>query len=231
MEQKRLQYKPRWFCYLDLLGFSDRVRSGDIGVVISTYEDVVAKLRRGADPKKQFGISRSWFSDTFILFSRGDSEHEFALLELAGRQFFQQLILAKVPVRGAISHGELYSNVEKNIFVGQALIEAYEYGEKQNWLGLVLAPSVFRKLEGTSVDLRNRYNYRPAPTDGTITHPSPANVFAYAFTSGLVSGANPLLTAIRQMKRLAPEGQITKYERTERFIRQHSRERAREPAT
>ena len=218
MKQFHLQYKPRWFCYLDLLGVKEKLRNGDIGRVISTYEDVVDHLKSTTESKKQFGIARSWFSDTFIIFSRGDSEQEFILLEQASRRFFQRLILQKIAVRGAISHGNLYSNLEKNIFVGEALIEAYEYGESQNWLGLLLAPSVIRKLEGTTLDVRGRSDYRHAPTDGTITHKNPANVYAFAFRTGLVSGINPLLTAIRQMRRASEKRHRKKYENTERFI-------------
>ena len=223
MHTSRFQYKNRWFCYLDLLGFTDLVRAVEAGNVIDLYEDVIAKLEAGASAKRSLGISYSWFSDTFILFSRGDSLEEFTWLEQAGRLFFQRLVLAHIPVRGAISHGKLYSNLEKNIFIGEALIDAYEYGEQQNWLGLLLAPSVFRALEGTQLDVRQRYNYRPAPTDGVIRHRVSENVFAFAFNNGTVSGANPLLTAVRNMKRKAVEHCRVKYENTERFIVKHDR--------
>ena len=223
MSTRRFQYKNRWFCYLDLLGFTHLVRTAEAGAVIDLYEDAITKLEAGASAKRSLGISYSWFSDTFIIFSRGDSLEEFALLEQAGRLFFQRLVLAHIPARGAISHGKLYSNLEKNIFVGEALIEAYEYGEQQNWLGLLLTPSVFRRLEGTQFDVRERYNYRPAPADGVIRHRVSENVFAFAFNNSTVSGANPLLTAVRYMKRTAADRYQEKYENTERFIVTHSR--------
>jgi hypothetical protein len=222
MHPRTLQYRNRWFCYLDLLGFKDLVRTADVGHVIELYDDVIEKLMAGAEAKKPLGISYSWFSDTFILFSRGDSLQEFALLEQAGRLFFQRLILAEIPVRGAISHGKLYSNLEKNIFIGEALIEAYEYGEQQKWLGLLLAPSVYRRLNGSDLDIRRRYNYRPAPIQGVITHPSPENVFAFAFNNVTTNGANPLLSAIKRMKRKAGEPYRVKYENTEKFIAKHT---------
>jgi hypothetical protein len=226
MQTPRLQYRDRWFCYLDLLGFKDLVRGADVGYVVGLYEDVVNKLEAGAEAKRPLGISYSWFSDTFIIFSRSDSLQDFTLLEQAGRLFFQRLILAEIPARGAISHGKLYSNLAKNIFVGEALIEAYEYGEKQNWLGFLLAPSVFRRLDGTELDVRRRYNYRAAPEHEVITHPSPENVFAFAFNNATVNGANPLLSAIQRMKRKAAEPYRIKYENTERFVLKHASGRA-----
>lgn len=221
MQSRRIQYKNRWFCYLDLLGFTMLVRSRDVGTVIGLYEDAISKLERGASAKKVLGLSYSWFSDTFIIFTRGDSLEEFTWLEQASRLFFQRLILADIPARGAISHGKLYSNLEKNIFVGEALIEAYEYGEDQDWLGLLLTPSVHRKLEGTLLDVCERYNYRRAPTQGVMRKLSAENVFAYTFNNSTINGVNPLLSAIQRMHRAAPEPFRGKYERAERFIAKH----------
>lgn len=224
VQARTLQYKNRWFCYLDLLGFKDLVRSVEMRHVIDLYDEVIEMLVEGAgaEVKKSLGISYSWFSDTFILFSRGDSLHEFSLLEQAGRLFFQRLILARIPVRGALSHGLLYSNLEKNIFIGEALIDAYEYGEKQNWLGLLLAPSVYEKLAGTELDVRSRYCYRPVLQAGIITHSNSENVYAFAFNNGTVNGENPLLSAIQHMKRMAPEQYQIKYTNTEQFILEHA---------
>lgn len=221
MHSRRFQYKNRWFCYLDLLGFTNLVRSRDVGAVIELYEEAISKLELGASTKRHLGLSCSWFSDTFIIFTRGDSPEEFTWLEQASRLFFQRLILAAIPARGAISHGKLYSNLEKNIFVGEALIEAYEYGEDQDWLGLLLAPSVYRRLEGTQLDVRQRYNYRRAPAQGVMRKQSAEKVFAYIFNNATLSGSNPLLTAIRSMKRASPEPFRGKYERAEKFIAKH----------
>jgi hypothetical protein len=223
MTKYPLQYKNRWFCYLDLLGFKDLVRTKNSGHVIELYDEVIGKLKAGADAKKSFGISYSWFSDTFILFSKNDSLQDFTLLEQAGRLFFQRLILAEIPVRGALSHGELYSNLERNIFIGEALIEAYEYGEKQNWLGFVLTPSVYVKLLDTELDVRNRYNYRTVVRQGVITHSKPGNVFAFVFNNATVNGVNPLLSAIGRMKRKSAEQYRLKYENTEQFILDHTK--------
>lgn len=222
MHPRRLQYKNRWFCYLDLLGFTALVRSRDVGEVIRLYEDAISKLELGASSSKALGLSYSWFSDTFIIFSRGDSLEEFTWLEQASRLFFQRLILADIPARGAIAHGRLYSNLEKNIFVGEALIEAYEYGEDQDWLGLLLAPSVYGKLEGTQLDVRERYNYRRVPTKGVMRKRCIDHVFAYAFNNATINGANPLLVAIQRMRRIAPQSVRGKYERVERFIAKHA---------
>jgi hypothetical protein len=55
---------------------------------------------------------------------------------------------------------------------------------------------------------------------GVITHPSPQNVFAFAFNNATTNGANPLLSAVQRMKRKAPDAYKLKYANTEQFIHQ-----------
>ena len=90
-----LRYTDRWFAYFDLLGFSNLVRQKRIEHVLPIYEGVLSAIAEKADPKRGSGISYSWFSDTFIIFSKGDSDAEFAQMERVSRLFFQKLILNK----------------------------------------------------------------------------------------------------------------------------------------
>ena len=87
------------------------------------------------------------------------------------------LILKEIPVRGSLSIGDLYTLQRKNIFIGKALIDAYEYGEKQNWLGFILTPSVHAHLKGGSLELERRVYYRHVDDPKIITHPKPNNVY------------------------------------------------------
>ena len=217
----KLRYTKRWFAYFDLLGFSNLVLNNRIEHVLPIYEDVLKIISRKADPKKGKGLSYSWFSDTFILFTKGNSEQEFALIEQASRLFFQHLILKEIPVRGSLTIGELYSLQKKNIFIGPALIDAYEYGERQNWLGFVLTPSVHAHLKGGTLELERRAHYRHVDEPNIITHSKPDNVYAYAFNNGSVNLQNPFLKSIRAMKKHAGTKYEDKYINTERFIKKH----------
>ncbi len=48
--------------------------------------------------------------------------------------------------RGALGTGQFYADKQNNIFLGSALIDAYEYAEKQDWIGFVVTPSAERKI-------------------------------------------------------------------------------------
>jgi len=217
-----LRYRRRWFCYLDLLGFTSLIHDKNIEQVIPLYKEALERLKRQAKPKKRLGLICSWFSDTFIIYSRDDSEREFAYVEQVGRLFFQELILHHIPVRGAITHGALYSQSAENVFVGPALIDAYRYGENQKWLGFILTPSVFKRLEHTSLALNNRAHYRPLPA-GIISCEPSTPVYAFAFNNGTVNGRNPYLAALEQMQVAAPANAKEKYANTIAFASLHSR--------
>jgi hypothetical protein len=220
---KPLRYTNRWFCYLDLLGFTALVNDKNIEQVIPLYQKALTEMERIALPKKRHGVTYSWFSDTFIIYSRGGKDQDFAYVEHVGRLFFQSLILHQIPVRGALTYGNLYSQSSKNIFVGPALIDAYYYGERQDWLGFVLTPNVFSRLTETTVDLRYRMHYRLVTEPGIIKHQPSTPVYAFAFNNGMVNGRNPYLSALKAMKEKAGQGNAHKYENTISFIHKHAR--------
>ena len=219
---RKLRYTKRWFSYFDLLGFSSLVRTSEIYSVLPIYEKALAAIEEKANPKRSKGLSYSWFSDTFIIFTRGSSLQEFGLIEQASRLFFQKLILNKIAVRGALSYGDLYTQQEKNIFLGEALMDAYEYGEKQNWLNFVVAPSAYKALEKLNFPMEERAHYRLVEKNGVITHPEKANVFAYAFNNGTVNNENPFLGALYSMRAKAPKSVHKKYDNTIQFIKRHA---------
>ena len=163
--------------------------------------------------KKGSGLIHSWFSDTFIIYTGSDSCQDFARLESAARIFFQRLILKGIPVRGCISHGELYSQAKQNIFIGPALIEAHKYGEALDWVGFCLAPSVGEKLSGI-LSLDERPHYRKVSDPKILRKLTDPYVYAYAFNNGSVNGKNPFIQKLKLMRSLAPEAVKYKYDHT-----------------
>jgi len=221
-KKRKLRYTERWFAYFDLLGFSNLVRTNEIHNVLPIYETALAAIEEKANPKRSKGLSYSWFSDTFIIFTRGSSLQEFAVIEQAARLFFQKLILNKIAVRGALSYGGLYTQQEKNIFLGEALMDAYEYGENQNWLNFIICPSAYNALEKFNFPMEERVHYRLVEQNGVITHSKNENVFAFAFNNGTVNFQNPFLSALTSMKEKSPKSVHKKYDNTIQFIESHA---------
>ena len=224
-----VRYSRRWFCYLDLLGFSQLVQSQSIDRILPLYEKALKHVERAAAKRKRRGISYSWFSDTFIVYSQTDSPEDFAQVEQAGRLFFQELVLARIPVRAALSCGDLYSQKERNVFIGRALIEAHAYGEGQDWIGFVLTPTTLARMKEIDLPVSERPFYRLV-NDTTVLKPGIFGpVYAFAFNNGEMNRTSPYLEALLAMRETAPAIALPKYERTIAFLKTHARKRPPSP--
>lgn len=209
---KPLQYKKRWFTYFDLLGFENLVKNQDINDVLRSYNYVLDTLAIKASNKKNT-VSYSWFSDTFILFTKKDTYDDFLSIEKVSRLFFQRLVIKKTPVRGALTIGDLYTQKSKNIFIGKALIDAYKHGENQDWLGFILTPNACRYLKAGDAN-KILEKYKPVRDANIIKNPE--NIFAYDISYSEYK--DDFLSAIKKMKEKVDSNYIKKYENTEKFI-------------
>ncbi|WP_148252866.1 hypothetical protein [Aidingimonas lacisalsi] len=217
-EPPKVKYTKRWFCYLDLLGFRRLVETNSIQRILPIYEKALKHLEDSALEYNHRGLYSSWFSDTFLLYSASDSAKHFALLEHLSRTFFQNLILNEIPVRGAISCGDLYSQQERNIFIGPALIDAYTYGEGQDWIGLLLTPSTLQSMREIGFHPEERAMYRKVEDPKVLKSDVEGPVYAYAFNNGSVNGQNPYKRALNKMKSDSSSTQSKKYDKTLSFL-------------
>jgi hypothetical protein len=92
------------------------------------------------------------FSDTIILYSNADSPRDCLAIFTAVVNLFSKALHLRVPIRIGISKGIFYADEQRSMYAGPALIDAYDIGEKSQWLGIVLAASVAK--DATSQNLR-----------------------------------------------------------------------------
>lgn len=154
----------RWVSYLDLLGFQSLVQGSTIDTVLEIYQTVLSSLENHSRKRLQRVVRVAWFSDTFILYTSSGSKRNFVLIEQASRLFFLTLVRREIPVRGALTYGPLYANKKCNVYIGEGLIDAYRYGEGQDWLGFVLTPLAVAQLDKIGLPARQRLNYREVLT-------------------------------------------------------------------
>jgi len=159
-----------WLACFDVLGFRRQVLEfvrgypgGNLDVFINTYYDPIITCIEHEIKRQQMHRRRSfqyaWFSDTFLFYVPDDGSFDsYVTIDAVARHFLSSMLRQKTPFRGALAVGELYADKKNSILVGDALIEAYTYAEKQDWIGLVMAPSVPKRLEGSPLDPRNRHS-------------------------------------------------------------------------
>lgn len=217
----KIKYTERWFAHLDLMGFSNLVVNGGIDDVLEAYEKALEALEEKVAIHKGSGVSHTWFSDTFLIFSQGKSEEEFKIVEQITRLFFQQLIYNKIPVRGAITYGGFYSQKRKNLFVGPALVDSYQYGEDQKWVGLIITPSAVKQLDDLSASELYK-SYFPIPSTVMRKKHSPI-IRGYKFQHGRINRArNGLVDCLKEMMNVAPEDIKHKYQLAIEFATEDS---------
>jgi hypothetical protein len=136
--------KSGYVALLDVLGFSDRVMRGgfaDLDAYIKTVLQVT-------DPNPSIGTIL--FSDTVVLYTFDDSEPAFGSLVAACSNLFHDLVMAGVPVRGAISHGDFVRSEHDGhgtVIAGRPIIEAHHYESRLQWIGIMLTPSVLEHAD------------------------------------------------------------------------------------
>ena len=144
MKQDTLEYKQMWVGCFDLLGFRKHVEKYPLGYVLTNYFDALSEIRL---QRANLDVNHKWFSDTFLFYTNDDSASAFWNIETACRFFYRSMFLRRVPLRGCLTVGEFYINEEMNIFIGPAMIDAYDLAVKQKWVGYVMAPNAIKRIE------------------------------------------------------------------------------------
>ena len=137
------------------------------------------------------------------------------------------MIEAQIPLRGAIACGHMYADFINRIFVGETLVEAYLYGEAQDWVGYVLCPSAMAVMESLGVPADRRLHYALwAPHWSKQPPPGAPDRLAACLLGSWITlnGRNPTRARLQQMAGACEQGKIrAKYERAVQFIDNNQR--------
>lgn len=175
---------------------------------------------------KELNIQHAWFSDTFVMYSDDGSASDFVSMDMIARGFMGRLVTHKIPVRGAIACGDFYADRINQLYLGEALIEAYEYGEAQDWIGFLLCPSAIKRLNEVGLPADERLNYAYADIPFKATHANVVTKLPACILGSwdYINGENLCLSALREMKLKAPNDSVArKYDNSIKFIEANRR--------
>ena len=144
----------RFVAFFDILGFSSWVESVGSKEVFTYVRGFLNLMVRSSLPgsivnqdmsvklqKSDIGYIN--FSDSIFFYSVDDSYQCLKTMLRVCGEFMNVVICGPSRMlRGAISHGEFYTDPEANAYVEKALIDAFRLEEEQDWLGLSLHESV-----------------------------------------------------------------------------------------
>ena len=171
MEDKKIINGNCWVAYCDILGFKKMIQTfekgagvGHLNVFVNNYYSEIIEALERQRKYNPDNIIITWFSDSFLFFTRDDSKDSFGDIHNCFNLFCWEVISKQWPLRAAIGFGQLYADVSKNLFLGSGIINAYEYAENQNWIGAIVTPEANDKLDEYDIDLsRWRATKYPVP--------------------------------------------------------------------
>ena len=222
MEQKWIKCQA-WIAHFDILGFKSIIgnNSNSLNLVIlrETISDVIDRLKKRV-AKFDENVDYIVYADTFLIYSKTNKINDYPGLISASKELIRYCISKSLPIRGAISYGEITFGHNRKILMGKAFLESLVYCEDQNWLGLILTPSASKKLKECDLDPR-RHGFINKDIPMRKFSIFDAKIFAYYFINGSSNFKCPLLSFLEDMKKSAPQIEKVKYENTIKFIEKH----------
>lgn len=140
-----IKYKKRLVAFIDVLGFKNLVYASTTAS-IDTYYTFILSNFQSAVAKRNFDFLL--ISDSIVIYCDESSDNLFELIKLSN--MLQYGLLAKgIPVRGAISHGDLFVDKLNNIIVGVGLVNAYILESAAKYPRIIVDRSLILKYYGS----------------------------------------------------------------------------------
>lgn len=160
-------------CYvacLDILGFSEYVKNGsfiDVWAIFETYFSIeknmsTAPMGTAFTTEEMSKLKFNLISDTIVISIKKSENRSLEMLVFAVDIIIHNIMLNScLPVRGAISEGNFYSNDIDICFWGEALINAHELEKyKSVYPRVIIPPEIFKEYEeSVSGDDKKYINY------------------------------------------------------------------------
>ena len=130
---------------IDVLGFRELVsrdeKLSQVKEYVNTVHDLLTTEKYG---QLQFVL----FSDNLVINTRDEKRESFLELIRACSETLFSLARHEIAVRGAVAHGSFLRSLNAPqgvILAGRPIVEAEHYQHSQNWVGIMLSPSVVRR--------------------------------------------------------------------------------------
>lgn len=159
--------EERYVLFLDILGFKDRIARHSHEEVMATLLDLQDSIYSTLKSNEGAKLQSNIFSDSILLFTPDDSRESLEALSQVTCNIMQTAITAGVPLKGALARGKVTCNPAKQLFFGQALIDAYLLEESTKYYGILVhhsAEAAVRDYPGMYRDVQANLK------SGTICH-------------------------------------------------------------
>lgn len=132
--------KERFVAFLDIMGFKDRVARNDHNDVLKELEVFQSNISQYVSYHREANIQIALFSDSILIYSQNNSiDSLHALADITSHIMMYAIQQEKpIPLKGAIAAGRMTCNQTKQLYFGQALIDAYLLEENVKYYGVLV---------------------------------------------------------------------------------------------
>jgi hypothetical protein len=100
------------------------------------YPERSPSLEEIRDEANKASLGLAWFSDTILIYTINDSDEAFKnMLVSLGWLLFETILVPGTRIRCGVSYGETYIDPKNSIYIGEPIIEAYQFQQEQAWSG------------------------------------------------------------------------------------------------
>lgn len=144
----------RFVAFLDIMGFKERVARTNHNKLLTQLTKFNRDIAGYIAKYKNTEIQLAQFSDSIVLFSNNTTQSSLKTLADVTRSIMQTAIKQQIPIKGAIAQGQITCDIPKQLFFGQALIDAYLLEENIHYYGIL----VHHTAENSVTKLNNENN-------------------------------------------------------------------------
>lgn len=144
----------RFVAFLDIMGFKERVARTEHSQLLTQLTNFNRAITGYIGKYQATEIQLAQFSDSIVLFSNDTTLNSLETLADVTRGIMQTAIKQQIPIKGAIAQGQITCDIPKQLFFGQALIDAYLLEENIHYYGIL----VHHTAENSVTKLNNENN-------------------------------------------------------------------------
>jgi hypothetical protein len=141
------QQSEAWVACFDIMGFKNISQREDL--FTSLLQDGIGELIQYIQREAENSLKCILLSDTFIFYTPDGESNNYTQIINISKGFIKKCVTLRIPVRGAISFGKIVRGHQDRCLMGDAFLDAFQYCEDQDWIGLILTPKAIyrtRKL-------------------------------------------------------------------------------------
>ncbi|MEL7834260.1 hypothetical protein [Fodinibius sp. Rm-B-1B1-1] len=216
----------RFTAFFDLMGFKNYVfrnkhsyvkkRMVKLHEIINSVEELDEPLSQGKPPRDL--IKTLIFSDSILLTTKNKSSDSLFSIVLTSGYIMARCMVNRIPIKGAISYGQITADFDKSLFFGKSLIDAYQLQDELFMYGVIFDHKAEKKINKNRKQLSDIITKTKVPTkSGNISH------FAINWTKffSLIEGADRINNSIQRKLYEQVSGEARKYvDNTIEFIDQ-----------